>query len=390
MKDDIVGGNYDPFWAGFPLTDIHRCIAPDVLHQLFQGVLKHLVSWVQKIVGEEELDERIRRLPPAPGVRYFSKGIANLAQVSGTERKHILRVLLPCLNGKMDPQGITACRSILHFIQLAQYPSHDNETLQYMKNELLSWHLNKDYFIAKGARSNFDIPKFHSLLHYVDSIKWVGATDNSNTEAFERLHIDFAKEGWRSSNKRDHFPQMTSFISRQEKVSSFDFYKSWASWDRADIDDEQSESSDPSSDPSSQSSSSLISLAKYPKEPRKKIESISVLHGAPGFLGALKLFLNDFLPPLDKQKKAGALGGFLPFRTLEVWHNFGLVPLKILDEPEKSLIKAQPLSTTGKPARFDTVLVLEEDSAQSTAVQELAVYESSFAYHIRLWIIEKG
>ncbi|KAJ3831121.1 hypothetical protein F5878DRAFT_677718 [Lentinula raphanica] len=217
----------------------------------------------------------------------------------------------------MDPQGITACRSILHFIQLAQYPSHDNETLQYMKNELLSWHLNKDYFIAKGARSNFDIPKFHSLLHYVDSIKWVGATDNSNTEAFERLHIDFAKEGWRSSNKRDHFPQMTSFISRQEK----------------------------------------------------KIESISVLHGAPGFLGALKLFLNDFLPPLDKQKKAGALGGFLPFRTLEVWHNFGLVPLKILDEPEKSLIKAQPLSTTGKPARFDTVLVLEEDSAQSTAVQ---------------------
>ncbi|KAJ3831102.1 hypothetical protein F5878DRAFT_505297, partial [Lentinula raphanica] len=87
MKDDIVGGNYDPFWAGFPLTDIHRCIAPDVLHQLFQGVLKHLVSWVQKIVGEEELDERIRRLPPAPGVRYFSKGIANLAQVSGTERK---------------------------------------------------------------------------------------------------------------------------------------------------------------------------------------------------------------------------------------------------------------------------------------------------------------
>ncbi|KAJ3764539.1 hypothetical protein FB446DRAFT_600711, partial [Lentinula raphanica] len=335
--------------------------------QLFQGVLKHLVSWVQKIVGEEELDERIRRLPPAPGVRYFSKGIANLAQVSGTERKHILRVLLPCLNGKMDPQGITACRSILHFIQLAQYPSHDNETLQYMKNELLSWHLNKDYFIAKGARSNFDIPKFHSLLHYVDSIKWVGATDNSNTEAFERLHIDFAKEGWRSSNKRDHFPQMTSFISRQEKVSSFDFYKS--------LDFEPEEEQEVRTvirrqrRKKEESSSSLISLAKYPKEPRKKIESISVLHGAPGFLGALKLFLNDFLPPLDKQKKAGALGGFLPFRTLEVWHNFGLVPLKILDEPEKSLIKAQPLSTTGKPARFDTVLVLEEDSAQSTAVQ---------------------
>ncbi|KAF5387453.1 hypothetical protein D9757_007829 [Collybiopsis confluens] len=38
MEDDVAGGDYEPFWVGFPLTDIHRCIAPDVLHQLFQGV----------------------------------------------------------------------------------------------------------------------------------------------------------------------------------------------------------------------------------------------------------------------------------------------------------------------------------------------------------------
>ncbi|KIK49783.1 hypothetical protein GYMLUDRAFT_106209, partial [Collybiopsis luxurians FD-317 M1] len=45
MESDVAGGKYDPFWVGFPLVDINRCIAPDILHQLYQGVLKHLVSW---------------------------------------------------------------------------------------------------------------------------------------------------------------------------------------------------------------------------------------------------------------------------------------------------------------------------------------------------------
>ncbi|KAJ3764808.1 hypothetical protein FB446DRAFT_656105 [Lentinula raphanica] len=388
MEYDIVGGNFEPFWAGFPLTDIHRCIAPDVLHQLYQGVLKHLVSWVQHqeihfcLRGEEALDERIKRLPPASGVRCFSKGISNLAQVSGTECKHISSILLACLNGKMDARGIMACRSILHFVQLAQYPSHDKHTLGYMTEELNAWHKYRDYFISKAVRSHFNIPKFHSLLHYVDSIKWIGTTDNTNTEAFERLHIDLAKEGWRSSNKRDHFPQMISFISRLEKISSFDFYGK--SWNPAKEGTE--EDSEPSQEPldysdnqhipqeliqeKKGSSSILINIAKYPKEPRKKLEAIALLHSAPGFIGELKLFLNDLLIPFNKQKKKSeALRSPLNFATLEVWHNFGLTPLKVLDVSEKELIKAQPISIREKASRFDTVLVMENKRAQSTAVQ---------------------
>jgi hypothetical protein len=72
-----------------------------------------------------------------------------------------------------------------------------------------------------GIHDDFNIPKFHSLLHYVDSIKAFGTTDNYNTEMFERLHIDFAKHGWRASNHRDEFPQMIRWLSRQEKIDSF-------------------------------------------------------------------------------------------------------------------------------------------------------------------------
>lgn len=178
MEHDVAGGNYEPFWAGFPLTDIHRCIAPDILHQLYQGVLKHLIGWVQTIIGEEELDSRICALPPACGVRHFKKGISVLAQVTGTEQKHIARILLSCLVGKMESKGIIACRSLLNFIHLAQYPSHDEETLGYLDKELDTWHHYRSYFIQNGIRENHNIPKFHSLLHYIDTIRWLGTTDN--------------------------------------------------------------------------------------------------------------------------------------------------------------------------------------------------------------------
>ncbi|KAJ3727562.1 hypothetical protein C8R42DRAFT_638742 [Lentinula raphanica] len=389
MVDDIAGGNYDPFWLGFPVTNIHRCIAPDVLHQMYQGVLKYLIGWVQRIIGEEELDDRIRKLPPTPGVRHFAKGISNLTQMSGTERKHIARVLLACLVGKIEARGITACRSLLHFIHLAQYPSHDQITLSYMITELKTWHDNRDYFISEGAREHFNIPKFHSLLHYVDSIQWIGTTDNCNTEAFERLHIDFAKEGWRASNKRDVFPQMVTFISRQEKVASFDFYQSWAS-NRLEapdtshqegqespigLDVDQEEESHKIGRPKGgkslrqPDSALLLNLAKNPTEPRKTLASVSLLHGAPGFLSALKLFLNSCLPFGKQAKKATALKGVFPFKTLEIWHNLGLIPPKILEEPEKALVKASPLTIHNKSSRFDTVIVLENDEAESTAVR---------------------
>ncbi|KAJ7938111.1 hypothetical protein B0H13DRAFT_2302210 [Mycena leptocephala] len=96
-----------------------------------------------------------------------------------------------------------------------------------MKAALDCWHKNRTYFITAGVRHDFNIPKFHSLLHYIDSIRLFGTTDNYNTEMLERLHIDFAKEGWRASNRRDEFPQMTTWLTRQEKIASFTTYQAW-------------------------------------------------------------------------------------------------------------------------------------------------------------------
>jgi hypothetical protein len=119
--DHEVAAVLKPFWQGFPLTNIASSLTPDVLHQLYQGVFKHLVGWCQSLMTPDELDARIRVLPPAFGVRHFSKGISPLSQISGSERKAMARILLGCLIGRLPAQGITACRSILDFIYLAQY-----------------------------------------------------------------------------------------------------------------------------------------------------------------------------------------------------------------------------------------------------------------------------
>ncbi|KIY48621.1 hypothetical protein FISHEDRAFT_6685, partial [Fistulina hepatica ATCC 64428] len=38
---DISGTVYKPFWQHFPLCDIHTSIMPDVLHWLYQSILKY-------------------------------------------------------------------------------------------------------------------------------------------------------------------------------------------------------------------------------------------------------------------------------------------------------------------------------------------------------------
>ncbi|KAL0563974.1 hypothetical protein V5O48_018083 [Marasmius crinis-equi] len=225
MAREVSGYVYKPFWRDFWGTDVHMSMTPDVLHQLYQGVFKHLVGWCQEIMTEEELDRRVRCLPAAMGVRHFRKGWSALSQISGSERKHMARILLACLVGSVMPtQAIRACRAILDFVYLAQYTSHDEDTLLRMQKALETWEENRHAFVKQGTREDFNIPKFHSLVHYTEMIRLFGATDNYNTEMFERLHIDFAKKGWRASNKRNEFPQMTTWLSRQENVVAFNRY----------------------------------------------------------------------------------------------------------------------------------------------------------------------
>ncbi|KIY48148.1 hypothetical protein FISHEDRAFT_30211, partial [Fistulina hepatica ATCC 64428] len=45
MQSDVSGGVYRPFWDDLLYCNIFECMTPDVLHQIYQGVLKYLITW---------------------------------------------------------------------------------------------------------------------------------------------------------------------------------------------------------------------------------------------------------------------------------------------------------------------------------------------------------
>ncbi|KAF5355407.1 hypothetical protein D9757_015183 [Collybiopsis confluens] len=438
MEDDVSGAVYQPFWVGFPLSDIHRTMAPDVLHQLYLGVIPYLILWTQGLMGEGELDKRASALPPTFGVRHFKKGISQLSQVTGSERKQMAQILLSCLIGKIHTKGIIACRSLLHFAYLAQYHSHEHDTLEYMKADLKTWHRYRSYFIAQGTREAFNIPKFHALLHYIESIQMLGTTDNYSSEMFERLHIDFAKEGWRASNKRDPFPQMITWLSRREKIASYDFYLSWleqefspdgsgssnkdklggdkagngaddgnvrdSDEDGACDEDDDEEDGDEEGDeitpnksvprtPNAKPAIPSIFLAKHPREPKKSLSKIVTSHAAPSFIPHLKLFLNSLLPVNQQVSKNQALQGTLPFTALDVWHQVKIRrPHAVDDHPDglQETLKSIPVWKRAATSRFDTAILLDTDKAESNGVDGCRVARLQIIFQLPSLISHDG
>ncbi|EGO01361.1 hypothetical protein SERLA73DRAFT_151816 [Serpula lacrymans var. lacrymans S7.3] len=54
--NNVSGGVYEPFWLNFPHCNIHLSVSPDILHQLYQGVFKHMVNWCKDLMDPKELD----------------------------------------------------------------------------------------------------------------------------------------------------------------------------------------------------------------------------------------------------------------------------------------------------------------------------------------------
>jgi len=196
------------FWESLPLTDIFHSVTPDILHQMLQGMAKHLITWLIRIFGAVAIDRRCQALPPNHKVLLFPKGIATLLHVSGHEHKKMCSILLGLIVDLPVPGGLDSSRivkamcALMDFLFLAQYESHTGDTISRMQEHLTQFHDNKMVFLDLGAQKQFNLPKLHSLTHYVSSIKLFGTTDNYNTEQSEHLHIDLAKDAYCVTNHK--------------------------------------------------------------------------------------------------------------------------------------------------------------------------------------------
>ncbi|KAM6495003.1 hypothetical protein JOM56_009626 [Amanita muscaria] len=342
---------YHPFWEPLPYIDVFQAITPDILHQLHQGVFKHIVAWLIQAYGASEIDTRVRRLIPNHHVHIFPNGISRLFRVTGKEHNLISRVILGVVSDIRLPGGfnssrlVRAVRALLDFMFLAQLPVISLHDLKQMESCLKSFHENKAIFVDLGIRDNFTIPKLHALEHYISSIQLFGSTDNYNTQHTERLHIDYTKEAYRATNTRDEYPQMTAWLERREKIERHEKV--------TDVHNQRRPLTD-------------RLRIKLTQKPTVQVVSVDDL-----FCDAFARFVVLWRHPQVNRTRLAreALDVHIPFRTVSVYHRVRFEDAHCQEEAFVDTIHIRPQykNTKGQlvPGRFDTALVYYGPESQN-------------------------
>ena len=232
--DDTWVHDVENFAWKHPYVNIHKAMMIDVLHQLLKGITMYLITWVKSLTsdilpavrkrkrqdrtinessGSIQLDERFRCVPPFTGLKRFSR-FSEVKQWTGVEQRAIIRQLIPVLAPLLSvkvPGAMHCARAIVDFILLAQYKTHDDETLRYLEQALYRIDRTKAVFkrfrpIDKATdEGHFNFPKFHAMTHYASCIREYGAADNFDTEHSEAAHKYHVKAFYGRTNKRQGY-----------------------------------------------------------------------------------------------------------------------------------------------------------------------------------------
>ncbi|KAJ7204113.1 hypothetical protein GGX14DRAFT_698863 [Mycena pura] len=356
-----------PFWSDFPHCNIISCMTPDLLHEIHNGVFgDHIVSWSSAAMDGvgPEIDKRFRAMTPHPSLRHFKKGITLTSQWTGTEHKNMEKVYLGVLANATDPRVICAIRGALDFTCYAHFEVQTVESLALMDRAWAAFHENKAVFIELGIRKDFDINKLHKLKHYTDSIRSRGTADAFSTERTERLHIDFAKLGYKASNRKAHIRQMAIWLRRQEAIRKFQSYLEWAipgyATHKYAEDDDDDEDEPPTS-------GARYYIAKNAPFPSLTAATIAANFGAPNFLRNLTDFLGS--------RSIRSQHALSESSTFAVYKRFSLTLPQVPEVSSRAVsdkVRATASehakitykgATPAKPPQFDTVLIRVERAA---------------------------
>ncbi|THG94835.1 hypothetical protein EW026_g6712 [Hermanssonia centrifuga] len=330
----------NPFWATVPHCDIFQCMTPDILHQLHKGVFKdRIVKWATKCMEgrDNEVDQRFRAMIAHSKLKYFRKGISLVSQWTGTEYKNMEKVFLGVIGGGADAEVVQVVRAALDFIYYAHFKTHSEESLAQMDR----------------------------------------TADGYSTESPERLHIDFAKLGYRASNKKQYVGQMTTWLERREAITRFEAYLDWingtglAQKDKGNVEEDVDEQEGQDSgepdveeeEEDGESTKFVYCIAKCPVFPQTPIDSLVNDFGAADFHLHLETFLRS---RTDRPSKP--LSPTLTQRT-----RFGVFKQAKLKLPAMSQVSRSSENNTihaspGKPAqgiqpakygRFSSVMAQE-------------------------------
>ncbi|KAG0695978.1 hypothetical protein DFH29DRAFT_1004961 [Suillus ampliporus] len=231
-----IVGELMPSTNDFPHADIHKLLAPDLLHQIIKGAYKdHLVEWVKKYLlwthGKsqanvilDDIDQRIAAVPSFPGLRRFPQG-RHFKQWTGDDLKALMKVYLPTIEGYVPIDVVHTFRAFLEFCYLVRRSVITEKSLDEIQDALTCFHKYREIFKTTEVVLTFSLPQQHSMSHYVSLIRQFGAPNGLCSSITESKHIKAIKEPWQWSSRYEALDQMLLINQRLDKlaVSRVDF-----------------------------------------------------------------------------------------------------------------------------------------------------------------------
>jgi len=131
-----------------------------------------------------------------------------------------LKVYLPAIEGHVPGDMVRAIRAFIEFCYIARREVQDTKSIQELEDALETFHRYRAIFKTTGVRSDFNLPRQHSLLHYAKLIRAYGAPNGLCSSITESKHIKAIKEPWRRSNHYDALGQMLTTNQRLDKLAA--------------------------------------------------------------------------------------------------------------------------------------------------------------------------
>ncbi|KAF8262862.1 hypothetical protein EI94DRAFT_1742432, partial [Lactarius quietus] len=264
---------YHPFWEALPLMNIFISITPDILHQLLQGVFKHLITWLITTFGKAEIDSQCWCMPLNHHTHIFGKGISGLSRVMGKEHKDMSQLLLglvldlPLPGGQVSQCIIMAVCALLDFLFLAQFQSHTTHTITHLETMLTCFHDNKEVFMDLGICDHFNLPKIHSAFN--------------------------------TSNCKDIKSQMSMWVVRHKKIQDHAVYIKWQ-----------------------QEQVVILKMAKQPALKAVSFNDLAYKYGTTDFQDTLADFIAQTILPTTSRAALSQLAAdmLIPFHSVPVHH----------------------------------------------------------------------
>ncbi len=130
------------------------------------------------------------------------------------------QIYLGAIAGLVPSRVVQAIAAFLDFAYIARRSEHDTHSLAAMQEALDQFHELRKIFVELGVRDDFNLPRQHALIHYIQAIEMFGSPNGLCSSITESKHIDAVKRIWRASSRRTPIAEMVRHLARRSKMAA--------------------------------------------------------------------------------------------------------------------------------------------------------------------------